>query len=736
MAFFKRLLPVLFQTNRHTDPTRSKSDGTSTDISFLSRGCQRATEAKISSDTAYAQFAIRIRRSNPLCRMLQAQYGGSPIDVQSPHVPACPTSSEASRARCDSSAVPPLAAHARSPTLLYFGDQIVDGDAVERRSSMASLVPTELVPSCLSAAALPIYSGLSEDVSPTDESHGLAKLKYRTSWKLDPDGPARGDGFASRASVPNSSISAEASNANDEATAPVSDDSQNILYYEFPSTSLLSSDATFSNEMNNVRPDVYRYGDTIVPFHHLPSPKITLEAATLALLECPTRASSFSFGKRTDTKPPETLDSILARKPLTFPFRLGGGSGHTTTQFHLIKEIGRGSFGAVCYALSSAGDEVAIKIVDKAGTLFNHPHFGGSDETLEAGLRGVVRWVGEELSALRRVSEDVVGAGGCPFVAPLLCAFADRGSFYMVMRMYPENLHQAMQHSTPRCRVPEYLIRLWAAELLVALEALHAARIVHRDVKPENVLISPSGHIALADFGLASTHARWLPLDAIRIADDDPAYPVGTPGYMAPEQLGQAGPHGCAYGHKVDMYAWALVILEMFIGDGRSWFQVSDRYFDPGRISAVEPRPAQLVEEFVHDRDAQDLLFRVLAPEPSLRPEWNEIRTMPYFADIDWNLLKARAYDPIYRPCLRRRLVRPVGSALHKIRKELGGSNYRHLRRACQIRGAELVRDMPFEYVAPPGVLYDRKHGVSCLAKGDVDRCWCAEPSHWHIAES
>lgn len=94
-------------------------------------------------------------------------------------------------------------------------------------------------------------------------------------------------------------------------------------------------------------------------------------------------------------------------------------------------------------------------------------------------------------------------------------------------------------------------------QTLSALVAVHAARVVHRDVKPANLLLEPTGsrppHVRLTDFGIA------VPIDQPRMTLSSTT--LGTPGYMAPEQLTGADPDP-----RQDLYAVAMVGLEMLVG--------------------------------------------------------------------------------------------------------------------------------------------------------------------------
>lgn len=105
--------------------------------------------------------------------------------------------------------------------------------------------------------------------------------------------------------------------------------------------------------------------------------------------------------------------------------------------------------------------------------------------------------------------------------------------------------------------LPEAWVAAILDQTLDALEAVHTAGVVHRDVKPANLLLEPTRqelpHVRLTDFGIAA------PLNQPRLTATSTS--VGTPGYMAPEQQTGEGPDP-----RQDLYAVATVGLEMLIG--------------------------------------------------------------------------------------------------------------------------------------------------------------------------
>lgn len=161
----------------------------------------------------------------------------------------------------------------------------------------------------------------------------------------------------------------------------------------------------------------------------------------------------------------------------------------------------------------------------------------------------------------------------------------------------------------------EARLRAALAQLVAGLSALHAARLVHRDVKPSNILVTPAGRLVLLDFGLvAQTHhnelTRSTPLAAVG------ADIVGTVIYMAPEQA-----RGEPVGPAADWYSVGVVLYEAltgelpFAGTAGDILQQKQHRDGPapgGRLAAICPELDQL---------CADLLRR----EPAKRPTGAEI---------------------------------------------------------------------------------------------------------------
>ncbi|HEV2235750.1 MAG TPA: serine/threonine-protein kinase [Ktedonobacterales bacterium] len=144
-----------------------------------------------------------------------------------------------------------------------------------------------------------------------------------------------------------------------------------------------------------------------------------------------------------------------------------------------------------------------------------------------------------------------------PNVVPLLRYGEEGGLLYIVMPVLTESLRDRMERD--RVIPPTEAAKL-TVQVAAALDAAHKQGLVHRDVKPENVLISSQGRALLTDFGI-SREVDVLSKASAQRTLAATGLPVGTPEYMAPEQL-----RGGAFDQRVDIYALGAVLYEMLTG--------------------------------------------------------------------------------------------------------------------------------------------------------------------------
>jgi hypothetical protein len=144
------------------------------------------------------------------------------------------------------------------------------------------------------------------------------------------------------------------------------------------------------------------------------------------------------------------------------------------------------------------------------------------------------------------------------------------------------------------------------AQVLEGLAAAHGLSVIHRDVKPENVLVTPRWEVKLADFGLALSSK----LDVRRTSS---GMIVGTPSYMAPEQITKK-----PIVPATDLYATGAVLFEMLAGRppfvGQTPLEILNQH-----VGAAVPRLVELDAVIAQAREIDDVLARALAKSPSDR---------------------------------------------------------------------------------------------------------------------
>ncbi|MFF3333355.1 serine/threonine-protein kinase [Streptomyces sp. NPDC002888] len=257
---------------------------------------------------------------------------------------------------------------------------------------------------------------------------------------------------------------------------------------------------------------------------------------------------------------------------------LGADEPTAIGPYRLLGRIGSGGMGRVYLGRSAGGRTVAVKIV--------HPHFA-LDEEFRARFR-------REVQAARRV--------GGAWTAPVLDADPD-ASVPWVATAYAAgpSLAGAVADGGP---LPEHTVRVLGAGLAEALTAVHELGLVHRDVKPSNVLLTVDGPL-LIDFGIARATDSTASLTSTGVS-------IGSPGYMSPEQILGKGATGAA-----DVFSLGAVLA--YAATGEPPF--------PGDSSAA------LLYKVVHEDpwlgelggELREVVSACLAKDPAARPTPREV---------------------------------------------------------------------------------------------------------------
>ncbi|MGW3859859.1 protein kinase domain-containing protein [Streptomyces sp. NPDC005047] len=255
--------------------------------------------------------------------------------------------------------------------------------------------------------------------------------------------------------------------------------------------------------------------------------------------------------------------------------------------YRLLGRLGSGGMGRVYLGRSAGGRTVAVKIV--------HPHFA-LDEEFRARFR-------REVDAARRV--------GGAWTAPVLDADPEaRVPWVATAYVAGPSLTAAVADGGP---LPAHSVRALGAGLGEALAAVHELGLVHRDVKPSNVLLTLDGPL-LIDFGIARATGGTSRTESGggTASLTSTGVSVGSPGYMAPEQILGTGVTGAA-----DVFSLGAVLA--FAATGTPPFPGDSSAALLYKVVHEEPRLDAL------DGELRGLVAACLAKDPAARPAPGEV---------------------------------------------------------------------------------------------------------------
>ncbi|KAI8980442.1 Serine/threonine-protein kinase CBK1 [Pilobolus umbonatus] len=305
--------------------------------------------------------------------------------------------------------------------------------------------------------------------------------------------------------------------------------------------------------------------------------------------------------------------------------------------FITVKVIGKGAFGEV--RLVQAGDTgkiYAMKTLNKTEMLKK-----------------------DQLAHVK-AERDVLAEADSPWVVQLYFSFQDTQYLYLIMEFLPggDLMTMLIKYDT----FSEPVTRFYIAEIVLALEAIHNLGFIHRDIKPDNILIDKDGHIKLSDFGLSTgfhkTHdsqyyqrllegAQNSGPDCINLNTQKEkiatwkknrralAYStVGTPDYIAPEIFLQRG-----YGQECDWWSLGAIMFECLCGYPPF---CSENPHDTYRKIMNWKDTLIFPEDQPISKEAEDLIRRLICdPETRLGANGaDEIKAHPFFYGINWEQIR------------------------------------------------------------------------------------------------
>ena len=266
----------------------------------------------------------------------------------------------------------------------------------------------------------------------------------------------------------------------------------------------------------------------------------------------------------------------LSKIPLPVDYRVG--------EYRIIDLLGEGGMASVYRVESAAGDRFAMKV----------PHSNCL----------------KDAEFLARFQREIEIARSIQH--PAVLRIYDAGTYttpqysqvpYLVMEIVKgKPLDEVIEEKSP---LPIGQVARWARAIVDALGAAHAKQIIHRDVKPQNVMLTDKGEIKLMDFGIARASS------SATLTRQSGA--IGTPYYMAPEQIGDSR----NVDERADIYAMGVVIYQMLTE--RLPFDEADVMALITKVIMEDPPPPRDFRPEIPEA-FEALVLRMLAKSPDDRP--------------------------------------------------------------------------------------------------------------------
>ncbi|GAA5795312.1 kinase-like domain-containing protein [Helicostylum pulchrum] len=284
------------------------------------------------------------------------------------------------------------------------------------------------------------------------------------------------------------------------------------------------------------------------------------------------------------------------------------------SHFTLLRSVGKGAFGKVRVVQHKGTKQLyALKYINKAKCIQ---------------MRAV-----ENIISERKMLEQI----SCNLIVNMRYAFQDDDNLFMVLDLM---LGGDLRFHLDRLGVlPEHHVRFYAAEVAVGLSYLHNLNIIHRDVKPDNILLDEQGHAHLTDFNIATIIKNQKPTTSI----------AGSFAYIAPEILLKRG-----YLASVDWWSMGIVLYELLFGKRPFRGKTNDALqqailHDPVCFPEGHKISVQGID-FIKCLLTRDIKSRIGYGEQGFQ----RLMDHPWFEGIPWNKLETKEAEPPFAPDSKR----------------------------------------------------------------------------------
>lgn len=245
--------------------------------------------------------------------------------------------------------------------------------------------------------------------------------------------------------------------------------------------------------------------------------------------------------------------------------------------YTLDRLLGQGGFASVWEAHQADGKAVAVKILK--------PRYAG-DEDFELRFRQESQFAAN-LSHPRIIRIGQIGREGM-FV-------------YFSMELLPASLAVALDQGP----LPEAQLVAIMRDVAEALAFAHTQGVVHRDIKPDNILLDTEGRAVVTDFGIARAVSGYVSATGVNMT-------IGTPHYLSPEQA-----QGRPLDGRTDLYSLGITLYKAATGDlpfkSKDWYELARMHVEEA------PAPPRLAHPEL-SKKMERIILRLLAKHPDDRP--------------------------------------------------------------------------------------------------------------------
>ncbi|NXF16342.1 ST32B kinase, partial [Rhodinocichla rosea] len=222
-----------------------------------------------------------------------------------------------------------------------------------------------------------------------------------------------------------------------------------------------------------------------------------------------------------------------------------------------------------------------------------------------------------------------------PFLVNLWYSFQDEEDMFMVVDLLLGG--DLRYHLQQNVHFNEGTVKLYICELALSLDYLQRYHIIHRDIKPDNILLDEHGHVHITDFNVAT----------IVKGSEKASSMAGTKPYMAPEVFQAFMDGGPGYSYPVDWWSLGITAYELL----RGW-----RPYEIHSATPIDEILNMFKIERVHYSSAWckgmiALLKKLLIKDPECRlSSLADIQNSPYLADVNWDAVLEKAVTPGFIP--------------------------------------------------------------------------------------